>query len=111
MAKKNEADRAEEKMQRDPFVTADGVLHYFPEDGGEIKLPLKAKTKIFKKLRELEEFDALFYLLEKIGDKKTIAQIDELDVVETAQVITRWGEEFENRINAALNRKNLQKGE
>lgn len=58
---------------------------------GEIKIPLRVKTGLVRRIRDLpgDELDQLFALLDGIGDKTTPAIIDELDFATETMPLSR----------------------
>lgn len=67
----------------------------FQTSGGVLKLPLDIKTKVFKKVRNIEDqTDAFFDLLDALGDKKASATIDEVGMAEFAVIVACYFEEF-----------------
>jgi hypothetical protein len=65
---------------------------------GELKVPLRFKTRLFRKLvkSDGDEVEQFLDLIEGIGDEATLAKIDELDIAETARMagvyFTAWRE-------------------
>ena len=67
----------------------------FQTSGGVLKLPLDIKTKVFKKVRDIEEqTDAFFDLLDALGDKKASATIDEVGMTEFSVIVAVYFQEF-----------------
>lgn len=67
----------------------------FQTSGGVLKLPLDIKTKVFKKVRDVEDqTDAFFDLLDALGDKKASATIDEVGMAEFTVIVACYFEEF-----------------
>jgi hypothetical protein len=70
---------------------------------GEIKIPMRFKTKLFRKLRELpDEIDQVFALLDGLGDPHTAEQLDELDLFEMTELVEAFFAEFEKKNEAKL---------
>lgn len=70
---------------------------------GEVKIRLAFKTKLLRAVRDSgDEVDQVFSLLDGIGDKKTSAQIDELDIFDTMDLVTEFFKAFEAKQNARL---------
>jgi len=70
---------------------------------GEIKIRLAFKTKLLRAIRDSgDEIDQVFALLDGIGDKKTQAQLDELDIFDTTEIVREYFEAFTERQNARL---------
>lgn len=76
-----------------PVVRGQNIT--FQTSGGVLKLPLDIKTKVFKKVRNIEDqTDAFFDLLEALGDEKASAVIDEVGMAEFMVIVTCYFEEF-----------------
>lgn len=70
---------------------------------GELRIPLKFKTKLLRSIRDSgDELDQLIALLDGIGDTTSIALIDELDIFETAEHVTKFFEAFQEKHDAAV---------
>ena len=67
---------------------------------GEVKIPLQIKTKTMRQMNSLEDLDAVFYLVDNLGDKATAEILDELPFEETADVIKEYFEAFEAKNGA-----------
>lgn len=64
-------------------------------DEGEIKIRLGFKTKLLRAIRDSgDAIDQLFALLDGIGDKKTAEQLDELDYLETTEIVNQFFQAF-----------------
>lgn len=95
----------ENQVQEQQYsVTADGVLHYTTSSGVQVKLPLSAKTRVFRKMQELEEIEALYFLIEEIGNKELVSTVDEMDVLDTFELLSVWSNEFEKRLKKVISR-------
>lgn len=67
----------------------------FQTSGGVLKLPLDIKTKVFKKVRDIEDqTEAFFELLEALGDEKASAIIEEIGMTEFIVIMTCYFQEF-----------------
>lgn len=67
----------------------------FQTSGGVLKLPLDIKTKVFKKVRDIEDQnDAFFDLLDALGDEKASAVIDEVGMTEFSVIVACYFQEF-----------------
>ena len=55
---------------------------------GELRVPLRFKTKLFRKILKSEgdEVEMFFDLIEGIGDTGTLEALDELDIFESASI-------------------------
>jgi hypothetical protein len=70
---------------------------------GELRIPLQFKTKLLRAIRDSgDELDQLIALLDGIGDKESIALIDELDIFETVQHVTQFFEAFQEKHDATV---------
>lgn len=63
---------------------------------GEIILPLGFKTRIFRELTTGDQapIDQFFTLLDSLGDKATVAKVEELDIIDTMRIVAKFFEEF-----------------
>lgn len=62
---------------------------------GEVKIRLRFKTKLLRAIRDNgDSIDQLFALLDGIGDTKTIAQLDELDIFDTTAIVDEFFKAF-----------------
>lgn len=86
------------------FRVVENNLHVITTTEGEIVLPLKVKTKVFRKIAEDEgdEMKQLFGLLDELGDEQTPAILDELDIFETQSIVARFFEEFTAKAQASV---------
>ncbi|HEY8589607.1 MAG TPA: hypothetical protein VIL55_08655 [Naasia sp.] len=111
----------EEEVQPDPVPVFDEVPakkapkpqymvvgdHFYGQtDEGEIRIPLRFRTKIFRAIRDAgDEVDQLFALLDNLGEADTAAKFDELDVLDTMEFATvyfqAWQEKNEARLGEA----------
>jgi hypothetical protein len=67
-------------------------------DQGEVKVRLIFKTKLIRAIRDKgDELDQFIALLDGIGDKKTIEQLDELDIFETTEIVSKFFTAFARR--------------
>lgn len=67
----------------------------FQTSGGVLKLPLDIKTKVFKKVRDIEDqTDAFFDLLDALGDEKASAVIGEVGMTEFSVIVACYFQEF-----------------
>lgn len=76
-----------------PVVRGQNIT--FQTSGGVLKLPLDIKTKVFKKVRDVEDQnDAFFDLLDALGDEKASAVIDEVGMTEFSVLVACYFQEF-----------------
>lgn len=72
-----------------------------------IELDLILKTRFMRKLlkaareENLSEVEQFFYMLELIGDEKTLEQIDEMAISETGELVEAYFIEVEAAMGAA----------
>lgn len=65
---------------------------------GELRIPLRFKTKLFRKLvkSDGDEVEQFLDLIEGLGDEATVEKLDELDIFEAADMagkyFTAWRE-------------------
>jgi len=85
------------------FRIVENNLHVITTTEGEIVLPLKVKTKVFRALSELDdEMKQLFAMLDDLGDAETPQKLDELDIFETQKIVARFFEEFQAKAQASV---------
>lgn len=86
------------------FRVVENNLHVVTTTEGEIVLPLKVKTKVFRKIAEDDgdEMKQLFSLLDQLGDDRTPEILDELDIFETQAIVKRFFDEFTQKAQASL---------
>jgi len=85
------------------FRIVENNLHVITTTEGEIVLPLKVKTKVFRAISEIDdELKQLFALLDDLGDSHTPAVLDELDIFETQQIVARFFEDFQKKAQASV---------
>lgn len=101
-AKTTTARSAAAKATKPQFIVIDGVF-IAQSSEGEIKIPLKFKTKLFRKITAIDdEIEQVFALLDGIGDQKTSEQLDELDIFEMQEVVKEFFEKFKEKSEASL---------
>lgn len=77
-----------------PVINGQNIT--FQTSGGVLKLPLDIKTRVFKKIRNIEDqAEAFFDLLDALGDKKASAIIDEVGMTEFIVIVACYFQEFE----------------
>lgn len=59
---------------------------------GELKVPLRFKTKLFRQLLKSDgdEVEQFFMLIEGMGNTDTLEAIDELDIFESAKIAASY---------------------
>lgn len=79
-------------------------LHVLTSTQGELVLPLQVKTKVFRRISEIDddEMKQLFAMLDELGDADTPRKLDELDIFETQQIVGRFFEEFAKKAQATV---------
>lgn len=90
------ADRPKFYIVGDDFhaVTSDGML----------VVPMRFKTRLFKQVLRSEGDNVELFLLltDGIGDEETIAQLDELDIFETAAVAAAYFQAWREKQQASM---------
>ena len=85
------------------FIVIDGVFYAQTSDQGEVRIPLKFKTKLFRAITAItDEVEQVFALLDGIGDKKTADQLDELDIFEMQELVAAFFDEFKAKAEASV---------
>jgi len=75
-----------------------GTNLYVQTSDGEIVLPLRFKTKLFRQLAHgTDEMSAFFAILDNVGSPEVVEALDELDLAETSRHMERWWEEVHRR--------------
>lgn len=70
---------------------------------GELRIPLRFKTKLVRVIRDLEdELDQLFGLLNGLGDEATAEALDELDIFETTEIAEKYFQAWQEKNEARL---------
>lgn len=71
---------------------------------GEIRIRLTFKTKLIRAIRKSEddELDQFLALLDGIGDKRSLAQLDELDFFETQKIVAAFFRAFQEKQGASV---------
>lgn len=72
---------------------------------GDIRIPLRFKMKLLRKvnaMKDADEIDQLFMLLDGLGDTRSQEQIDEMDVFDAKDLIEAYFEEFEAKNEARM---------
>lgn len=92
-----------EPKSNKPRYMVVGNVFVAQSDDGEVKIPLRFKTKLIREIRDLpDEMDQVFALLAGIGDRKTADQLDELDIYDTAELVTKFFQAFQEKQKARL---------
>lgn len=92
-ASKKPAFKIPTRADLKPVVRGQNIT--FQTSGGVLKLPLDIKTKVFKKVRDIEDqTEAFFDLLEALGDEKASAVIGEVGMTEFMVIVTCYFQEF-----------------
>lgn len=96
------ARRATVAAAKPKFIVVDGVF-IAQSSEGEIKIPLKFKTKLFRQIATIDnEIEQVFALLDGIGDQKASDQLDELDIFEMQEVVKEFFAKFQEKSEASL---------
>lgn len=71
---------------------------------GELKVPLRFKTKLFRKLVKHtgDEVEMFMDLLEGLGNQDTVDALDELDIFESAQIAGAYFKGWRARQQASV---------
>lgn len=69
---------------------------------GEIALPLRFKTKLLRQFGSLDQMDAFFLILDEIAGEETVATVDELDIMETTEIMVEFFKVFESKVQATM---------
>ena len=71
---------------------------------GELKVPLRFKTKLFRKLvkSDADEVEMFMDLIEGIGDSSTLNAIDELDIFEAVEIAGAYFKGWKARQQATV---------
>lgn len=85
------------------FRLVEKNLHVLTSTQGELVLPLQVKTKVFRRISEIDdEMTQLFAILDDLGDEDTPRKLDELDIFETQQIVGRFFDEFAKKAQATV---------
>ena len=80
-----------------------GSTFFAQTDEGELRIPLRFKTKLLRQIRDLpDEIDQVFALLDGIGDKATAEKLDELDVLDTTETAAAYFQAWQEKNEARL---------
>lgn len=91
------------KKPAKPKYQVVGDVFVAQTDQGEVRLPLRFKTKLLRSIRDTgDDIDQVFALLDCIGDSRTVAQLDEMDVFDMTELVTEFFKEFGERQKARL---------
>ena len=83
------------------FLVVEDTLKCQTEEG-EISLPLKFKTKLLRQFGKLDQMDAFFLILDEVAGPGVSEVIDELDIMETTEIMVEFFKVFEERVQATL---------
>ncbi|GAA3947850.1 hypothetical protein [Microbacterium soli] len=88
---------------RKPKHMVVGDTFYTQTPDGELRIPLRFKTKLLRVIRDLpDEIDQLFALLDGLGDKATSEALDELDIFDTTEVAEKYFQAWQEKNEARL---------
>lgn len=80
-----------------------GETFYAQTDDGELRIPLRFKTKLVRAISQTDdELDQLFALLEGLGDQGTADALDELDIFETTEIAEKYFQAWQEKNQARL---------
>lgn len=88
---------------RPTFYVVDDQFHAVTSDG-MLVVPMRFKTGLFKKVLRSEGDNVELFLLltDGIGDATTIAQLDELDIFETAKIAGAYFQAWREKQQASV---------
>jgi hypothetical protein len=71
-------------------------------EGGEIRVPIRLKTKLVREVMigDKDEMEQFFELLDGIGDAETADKLDELDIIETLEIVAEFFKAFGEKAKA-----------
>jgi hypothetical protein len=92
---------AAKSVEKPRFLVVENSLKCQTAEG-EISLPLSFKTKILRRIGHLEEMDAFFLIIDEVAGPEVSALIDELDVIETTEIMKRFMDEFQAKVQATM---------
>jgi cytoplasmic iron level regulating protein YaaA (DUF328/UPF0246 family) len=76
-----------------PPAAAPNIAPYtFTRDGEEYTLPSFAamRSGLIRQIRNMDEADALYTVLEEVADERTLARIDDMPLNELAELMQAW---------------------
>lgn len=80
-----------------------GETFYTQTSDGELRIPLRFKTKLLRAIRDTgDELDQLFALVNGLGDEATAAALDELDIFETTEIAEKYFQAWQEKNEARL---------
>lgn len=93
----------EEPKTKPPYMVVGDTFIAQTADG-ELKVPLRFKTKLFRKLVKHtgDEVEMFMDLLEGLGNQDTVDALDELDIFESAQVAGAYFKGWRARQQASV---------
>lgn len=92
---------AAETAEKPRFLVIEDTLKVQTEQG-EISLPLRFKTKLLREFGKLEQMDAFFIIVDSVAGPETAAVIDELDILETTEIMVQFFKHFEEKVQATM---------
>lgn len=88
--------------KKPPYFVA-GDTFYAQTPDGELRIPLRFKTKLLRSIRDAgDEIDQLFALLGGLGDEATAAALDELDIFDTTEIAEKYFQAWQEKNEARL---------
>jgi hypothetical protein len=93
----------EPKSNKPKYFVAGDTFIGQTSDQGELRVKLTFKTKLVRAIRDKgDELDQFIALMDGIGDSKSIAQLDELDIFETTEIVSAFFQAFAQKQDARL---------
>lgn len=91
------AGRAQARMAAVDPADLNTEDYTFEHDGTEHRLPSFAtlKSGLIRRIRNLDEADAFYTVLEEVADEDTLAAIDDMEMVELTTIMRGWQEHAE----------------
>lgn len=86
------------------YTVDDKSFVWHSTDGVDVNIPLKIKTKTLRAMRGVQgdEFDIAFGLIDSLLDDQGREAVDEMDALETADMVQKFQEEWLARKGASL---------
>lgn len=95
-------DKAPTHSRKPKYFVA-GDTFYTQTPDGELRIPLRFKTKLLRAIRDSgDELDQLFALLAGLGDADTAAALDELDIFDTTEIAEKYFQAWQEKNEARL---------
>lgn len=94
---------AEPGNDRPPFYVI-GDTFYAVTSDGMLSVPLRFKTRVFREVMasDGDNIELFLMLIDGIGDEATAAQLDELDIFESAPIAAKYFQAWQEKQDATL---------